>query len=122
MESEEVVELEGKRFILHKAPATVAYEVAIKMREANKDPKVVVDSLYTLIKYVEVDLGDGRKPKLDNLTFLNQQLTDAKSLATIQAKLFEINYGFLASGEDSNSCKTQKADSPLHTNTKTSCQ
>jgi len=91
-----VITLGGKRFIVKKAPATVAYEVALRYRKAvkNTDVDEMKKCLYTLCKYVDVDLGDGRLVALDNPDFIDQHITCANDLITLQEATVEHNFGF----------------------------
>lgn len=97
-----VVELEGKKVYIYPAPATVGYDVALRYREAMGDethpldPKGVQDCLYELLKYAELDLGDGRKVKLDNKTLIDQHFKNPTSLIKLQKATGEVNFGFLA--------------------------
>lgn len=91
------VEIIGdKKFILHKAPATVAYGVAIRYKNAQeaKNTDELQKCLYDLLKYVEIELSDGRTVPLDDPTIINQHITDVKQLIDLQAKVLTINFGF----------------------------
>lgn len=113
MNEDKVLELEGKKFIVHKAPATVAYEVALRYKKVmdsltgdKASDDVVKDQqacLYRLLCYVDVDLGDGRKARLDNETIINQHIKDMQSLVTLQNAAVEHNFGFFVGGAASNS-------------------
>jgi len=92
-----LVELESKKITIIKAPATVAYDVALKYRSAMEkgDYSVLQDCLYELLRYCELDLGDGRMVKLDNKEIINQHFSDVNTLITLQKKVVEENFGFL---------------------------
>ena len=104
-----VVEIEGKRVEIKPAPATVGYDVALRYREAlgdenhKADSKALQDCLYELLKYAELDLGDGRKVKLDNKTIIDQHFMKPMSLMQLQKETIAVNFGFLADGVPSNS-------------------
>ena len=102
---EKIVELEGKKVSVKPAPATVGYEVALRYREAmDKNETVKIqDCLYDLLKYCELDLGDGRKVKLDNKQIINQHFHKPQTLLTLQSVTMEVNFGFLAQGDPSDS-------------------
>lgn len=108
MESK-VVEIEGKKVIIYPAPATVGYDVALRYREAMGDethpmnPKEVQECLYELLKYAELDLGDGRKIKLDNKTLIDQHFKKPQSLIQLQKETGAVNFGFLAGNTLSDS-------------------
>ena len=97
-----VVEIEGKKVIINPAPATVGYDVALRYREAMGDeshpsnPKELQACLYELLKYAELDLGDGRKIKLDNKNLIDQHFKKPSSLIQLQKATGEVNFGFLA--------------------------
>lgn len=101
------VEIGGKTFLINKAPATVAYEVALRYQELGKDPKGGVDSqmvcLNKLLKYVDVDLGDGRKMALDSESVVNQHITNVEDLVKLQTSIMEVNFGFFLKGNHSDS-------------------
>lgn len=92
-----LVELESKKITINKAPATVAYDCALKYRGAMEkgDYSVLQDCLYELLRYCELDLGDGRKIKLDNKEIINQHFSNVGSIITLQKKVVEENFGFL---------------------------
>ena len=104
-----VVELEGKRVIINPAPATVGYDVALRYRDAmgdenhKGDPKELQVCLYELLKYAELDLGDGRKVKLDNKMLIDQHFKHPQSLIALQKATVEVNFGFLAKDAPSDS-------------------
>lgn len=103
-----VVELEGKRVIINPAPATVGYEVALRYNEAmgdgkSPDSKKLQECLYELLKYAELDLGDGRKVKLDNQMIINQHFSKPMTLMALQKETVAVNFGFLAGGDHSAS-------------------
>jgi hypothetical protein len=104
-----VVEIEGKKVYINPAPATVGYDVALRYREAMGDkdhpmnPKEVQECLYELLKYAELDLGDGRKIKLDNKTLIDQHFKNPTSLLKLQKETGEVNFGFLADSTHSAS-------------------
>lgn len=92
-----LVELEGKRITINKAPATVAYDVALKYRGAMEKSEygVLQDCLYELLRFCELDLGDGRSLKLDSRDIINQHFHDVNTLVELQKKVVEENFGFL---------------------------
>ena len=92
-----LVELEGKKVYISKAPATVAYDVALKYRGAleTSNYEILQDCLYQLLRYAELDLGDGRTVKLDSKEIINQHFFDVGTLVSLQKKVVEVNFGFL---------------------------
>lgn len=103
MDDTKVLELEGKQIVIHKAPATVAYSAALKYSEQIGKGELAgtEDCLYELLKYAEVELGDGRRAKLTNKEIINQHLHDVMSLMKLQKAVVEFNFGFFASGAPS---------------------
>lgn len=99
---QKVIEVEGKRVRINPAPATVGYDVALRLREAvggsekKSDPKEMQDCLYEMLRFCEIDLGDGRWAKLDSKDFVNQHFKKPQSIVELQSALMEVNFGFLA--------------------------
>jgi hypothetical protein len=88
------VEVGGKKFIVHKAPATVAYNAAIQynMGQENKDATSIMNCIYMLLKYVELVLEDGRKITLDNQEVINQHITDIGDMIKLQTEVVAANF------------------------------
>lgn len=101
------VEIGGKKFIINKAPATVAYEVALRYRELkDQNTDSVAEQmvcLNKLLKYVLVDLGDGRKMSLDSESVVNQHIENVDDLVKLQAEIMEVNFGFFLKESPSDS-------------------
>ena len=97
----EEIKIGEKTFIVHKAPATVAYDFAIKYRMAleKQDPDELAKCNYMLLKYVEVLLEDGRKVPLDNKGIIDQHIQSATDLLELQQKAVAVNFGS-SSAED----------------------
>lgn len=104
-DNEKVIELEGKRVFIKRAPATVAFDVALKYAKAFQDfdTDKMQESLYILLRYVDIDLGDGRRAPLDDRGFIDQHFQDPKSLMVLQTEVVKVNVGFLAKDAPSNS-------------------
>lgn len=111
MNNENIFEYEGKKVYIKPAPATVGYDVALRYRGAMgdestgkpEDAKVLQECLFELLKYAELDLGDGRRVKLDNAEIINQHFKRASTLMTMQRDTVSVNFGFLADGGPSGS-------------------
>lgn len=111
MNTENIFEYEGKKVYIKPAPATVGYDVALRYRGAMgdpstgraEDPKVLQECLFKLLEYTELDLGDGRRIKLDNIEIINQHFKHASTLMTMQRDTVAVNFGFLANGAPSGS-------------------
>lgn len=97
------VEVGGKTFYIKKAPATVAYEVALRYKKVGEKGKDEVAEQMTclnaLMKYVEVDLGDGRTMALDSESVINQHVAGVTELVELQRELMEVNFGFFLQGD-----------------------
>ena len=91
----EEIKIDEATFIVHKAPATVAYDFAIKYRLAleKQDAEELTKCNYMLLKYVEVVLDDGRKVALDNKGIIDQHIKSATALLELQQKAVSINFG-----------------------------
>lgn len=105
-----IIEVEGVRVKINPAPATVGYDVALRFREAmgsrdgsKSDAKEIQACTFDLLKYCEIDLGDGRWAKLDSKGFIDQHFHSPKSIIELQAGVMEVNFGFLADSVPSNS-------------------
>lgn len=97
---EKRIEIEDKKVIIHKAPATVAYDAALHYRaclDAN-DFVGTQNTMYELLKYAEIELSDGRRVTLDNKEIINQHFKEAKSMFKLQRAVSEHNFGFFENG------------------------
>ena len=90
----EEVEIGGKKFIVHKAPATIAYNAAIEynMGQEAKDASLIMKCIYMLLKYVELVLDDGRKITLDSQEIINQHITDMADMLALQKEVVKANF------------------------------
>lgn len=100
-----VVEYEGKRITIKPAPATVAYDVALRYREAleKSDAQGLQECLYDLLAYAELKLPDGRIIVLDDKTLFNQHFKSAGTLLGLQKDVVSVNFDFLGNGTPSDS-------------------
>ena len=100
-----VVEYEGKKITIKPAPATVAYDVALRYREAleKSDSRGLQDCLYDLLAYAELKLEDGRVIVLDDQTLFNQHFKSAATLLGLQKDVVSVNFDFLVPGTPSAS-------------------
>lgn len=92
----EEIKIENKTFIVHKAPATAAYDFGIRYKMAleKQDAEGLMKCTYLLLKYVEVVLEDGRKIALDNQEIINQHIESANALLKLQEKAVAVNFNF----------------------------
>lgn len=90
--------LNGKKFIIHKAPATVAYSAAIEynMAQEAKDAGGIMKCIFSLLKYVELELDDGRKITLDNQEIINQHISELGTMLELQKAVVVANFTSLA--------------------------
>lgn len=104
---EKRITLEDKTVVLHKAPATVAYDMALKYRDCLEkgEYQKTQECVYTLLRYCELELGDGRSVKLNDKEIINQHFHDAKSLIELQKQTAELNFGFFEHAAPSDSLK-----------------
>ena len=93
----EEIKIGEATFIVHKAPATVAYDFAIRYKMAleKQDADELAKCNYMLLKYVEVVLDDGRKVPLDNKGIIDQHIMSATALLELQQKAVAANFGSL---------------------------
>lgn len=82
------------RFIIHKAPATVAYNAALEygMGQENKDADAIMRAIYKLMSYVEIVLPDDRKVLLNNQEIINQHVTEMSTLLQLQREVVDVNF------------------------------
>ena len=94
VDSGKEVEIGGKKFIVHKAPATIAYNAAIEynMGQEAKDAAAIMRCIYMLFKYVELILDDGRKILLDNQETINQHIQDMSDMLALQKEVVTANF------------------------------
>lgn len=104
------VEIGGKKFIINKAPATIAYEVALrskqiyaKSKDKDEDVEEQMICLNKLLKYVSIDLGDGRKMPLESESIINQHITNVKDLIDLQKEVMAVNFDFFMKENPSDS-------------------
>lgn len=90
----EEIKIEEKTFLVHKAPATVAYDFAVRYKVAldKNDAEEIMKCTYMLLKYVELVLDDGRKIALDNTNIINQHISSATDLLQLQQKAISVNF------------------------------
>lgn len=90
----EEIKIGEKTFIVHKAPATVAYDFAIRYKLAleKQDADATMKCTYLLLKYVDLVLEDGRKVPLDNVSIINQHVQTATDLLKLQEKAVAVNF------------------------------
>ena len=106
MINKKTVEIGGKKFIVSQAPATVAYEVALRFHDLNGQADTAAAQLACLnrlLKYVEVDLGDGRTMPLDSETVINQHISQVDDLVKLQKEVMAVNFGFFLKENPSGS-------------------
>lgn len=98
LDSGKEVKIGDKTFVVHKAPATVAYNAAVayNMGQEAKDAKAIMDCIYMLFKYVELVLDDGRRITLDNQEIINQHITELSALFELQKEVVSANFTFSA--------------------------
>lgn len=104
-ESEKIITVENKKVIIKRAPATVAFDVALRYAKYFNEMDVVKmqECLYILLKYVDIDLGDGRRVPLSNQEIINQHFTNPQSLMTLQKEVVDANIGFFKKDAPSRS-------------------
>lgn len=88
------VKIGDKTFLVHRAPATVAYDVAMRynIAEQKQDADALMKCLFMLLKYVEVELEDGRKIQLDNQEIINQHLKTPAEVLELQKEAVAVNF------------------------------
>lgn len=100
------LKIENKVVVINKAPATVAFDIALRYSSAlgaNPDPVVIQDCMYSLLRYAKIILQDGRELLLDNKEIINQHFSSPKSLMELQKAAIALNFDFLVGGATSDS-------------------
>ena len=100
------IKIEEKVVVIKKAPATVAYDIALRYSNAvgaTFDPVALQECLYALLRYAKIVLQDGREVILDNKEIINQHFSSPKSLMELQKAVIAVNFDFLAKGAASDS-------------------
>lgn len=90
------VNIKGLKFIVHKAPATVAYKAAMEYNfgQESKNTTSIMNAINLLFKYVELELEDGRKVLLDNSEIVDQHIKEMEVLLELQKEVVAINFTF----------------------------
>lgn len=88
------VEINGMKFNIHKAPATVAYNAALEygLGQDNADADAIMRAIYKLMGYVELILPDDRKVVLNNQEIINQHITNIDTLLQLQKEVVSVNF------------------------------
>lgn len=91
-----VVEINGMKFNIHKAPATVAYNAALEygLGQEKGDAGTIMNAIYKLLKYVELVLPDDRKILLDNQEIINQHIDSMETIFALQKEVVTVNFTF----------------------------
>lgn len=104
--NEKRINLNDRTIVLKPVPATVGYEIAMRLQPAfaTNDTKALIDAVYEQLKYCEIELGDGRKVPMKEKSFIDQHLTIGDVLK-LQDEVIRFNFGFLMKGDRSDSLK-----------------
>ena len=96
------IEIEGKKYIISKMPATVAREVLFKYPTSNLpkigDYNVSQEIMLKLLSYTAVELPDGSQLELKTQTLVDNHVPSAKALILLEKEMFVYNYDFFQDG------------------------
>ena len=95
--------LEKKDFYLSKFPATVGREIMMRysttMANLKNDYSSNAEILSKMMKYVRVDLGDGRKIALESDALINNHVSNGEMLSALEEAILAYNFSFFRDGE-----------------------
>lgn len=95
--------IESKDFYLSKFPATVGREIMMRysttMANLKNDYSSNAEILAKMMKYVRVDLGDGRKIALETETLVNNHVSSGEMLSALENAILSYNFSFFRDGE-----------------------
>lgn len=95
--------VESKDFWLSKFPAVIGREImmrySVSLSNIGDDYKSNEDIMRKILKYVRVELADGRKVALDSDTLINNHIPDGEMLSAVENAMLEYNFSFFRDGE-----------------------
>lgn len=95
--------IESKDFWLSKFPAVIGREImmrySVSLSNIGDDYKANEDIMRKILKYVRVELADGRKVALDSDTLINNHIPDGEMLSAVENAMLEYNFSFFRDGE-----------------------
>ena len=101
---EEVIE--SKDFYISKFPAVLGREImmrySVSMAKIDKDYTENEEILRKMMKFVRVELPDGRRIALDSETLINNHVPSGEMLQALENAILEYNFSFFRDGNQSN--------------------
>lgn len=98
--------IEKQDFYISKFPATVGREImmrySVSLSNINEDYHSNEEILYKILKYVRVDLGDGRKIALETPTLIDNHIKSGEMLSALEKAVLAHNFSFFKDGETSD--------------------
>lgn len=105
MIDEKEIELNGRKFILSKFPATVGREIISKYPISAMpklgDYAVNEQTMFKLMTYVQVDLGNGNKQALTTRELIDNHTKDWETCVKLEWEMLRYNCSFFQNGEAS---------------------
>lgn len=95
--------IEKKDFYLSKFPAVVGRKIMMKysvsMSNLNENYDENEEIMKLIMKYVRVELPDGRKVALESQTLIDNHVPDAEMLQALENEMLAYNFSFFRDGE-----------------------
>lgn len=98
--------IEKKDFYISKFPAILGREIMLRYSVAlsniNEDYQQSEELLRKMMKYVRVELPDGRRVALDSETLINNHVGSGELLSALEQAILAHNFSFFRDGEPSD--------------------
>lgn len=95
--------LEKKDFYISKFPAVLGREImmrySVSMAHINEDYSTNEEILRKIMKFVRVELPDGRRLALDSETAINNHVSGGEMLQALENAILAYNFSFFRDGE-----------------------
>lgn len=97
--------IEKKDFYISKFPAVLGREImmrySVSLSRINEEYETNAEILRKIMKFVRVELPDGRKVALDSETLINNHVPDGEMLSALENAVLAYNFSFFRDGEPS---------------------
>lgn len=94
--------IESKDFYISKFPAVLGREImmrySVSMAKIDKDYAENEEILRKMMKFVRVEMPDGRKVALDSETLINNHVPSGEMLQALENAVLEYNFSFFRGG------------------------
>lgn len=97
--------IESKDFYISKFPAVLGREImmryATSMADINDNYQTNEEVLRKMMKFVRVEMPDGRRIALDSETLINNHIPSGEMLQAVENAILAYNFSFFRDGEPS---------------------